>query len=224
VSHEVRTPLSILSLGIDRLKQTGKKKEKEKLNTKIVEMVEKSGKDLLAVFNNILDLTIMNTDGINLTESRFDMRAITSVLDGWLNESVEKSNVKIRTDHQWDTDPLILGDPVQVKKMLKHIIENAIKFTSEGEISFTSRSKIKSKTSVVFEFSIKNTGPEIPEQVKTMVFQEFVQGDGTTTRKHGGLGVSLSIARHIAERMNGKIELFSTPQHNEFVVTIILKK
>jgi signal transduction histidine kinase/CheY-like chemotaxis protein len=219
MSHELRTPLnSVIALsGVlsRRLATTIPAEERGYL-----EIIERNGKGLLTLINDILDLSRIEAGREELGVSRCSVRDLAGELVAMLEpQAVEK---KIALLNQVPADlPLIATDPDKLRHILQNLIGNAVKFTEQGQVVVraevsSDRLSVNSHPSAVgkdaeFRISVTDTGIGIAADHLPHIFDEFRQADGSTSRKYGGTGLGLAIAKKYAQLLGGGITVASTP-------------
>jgi HAMP domain-containing protein/signal transduction histidine kinase/DNA-binding response OmpR family regulator len=218
MSHELRTPLNSLLILAKVLAENADGKLSPK-QVKFAETIYSAGTDLLALINDILDLSkiesgmmTVDVDDVLLTDVRdYVLRTFRHIADGkGLQFAVELDN---------DVPKVMSTDNKRLQQVLKNLLSNALKFTEEGSVTLHVR-RAESGWSVenqslnnarsVLAFEVRDTGIGIPSEKQAMIFEAFRQADGTTSRRYGGTGLGLSISREIARLLGGEIHLQST--------------
>lgn len=209
ISHEIRTPLNGI-MGMAALLM-----EKRLSSKKLfyVEMIRKSGENLLNIINDVLDLSKIESGNLELEEREFSLREIRHELRDLFSELATKKGLNFRTRIASSVPLVVQGDIHRIRQILVNLLSNAIKFTERGCVLLRINSWDEEKTNgeALFwvEFHVEDTGIGISEAVAERLFQPFTQGDASTTRKYGGSGLGLSICRQLAELMRGRIEFSS---------------
>lgn len=210
MSHELRTPLnSILLLSKLLLKSKSDNLSSDQL--KYIDVIQQSGKNLLSLINEILDLSKIESGEMELSFETIGLKDIVdNVCDVFEPIAEEKNLVFSVTVYDNCPDGLV-SDQLRLEQVLRNLLSNAMKFTAEGRVDldiYTVADPTDSDDNQVV-FSVKDTGIGIPEEKQELVFESFRQADGSTQRKYGGTGLGLSICRHIAELLGGKLTLES---------------
>jgi two-component system sensor histidine kinase/response regulator len=241
MSHEIRTPLN----GVLGMTELLLRSELPLKSRRFAETAYRSGETLLGVINDILDFSKIEAGKLEIEEIDFDLRQIVEEVAELLAEQAHRKGLELAC-YIDDTIPLVLcGDPGRIRQILTNLVGNAIKFTERGEVEIkvqrsefpilssefqTSIPKSASQTldmapetshTALVNFSVRDTGVGITTEVRQKLFQSFTQADGSTTRKYGGTGLGLIIAKQLAELMGGKLDVDSTPnQGSTFWFTI----
>jgi len=204
VSHELRTPLSAI-IGFSQILLDGIDGQLNEEQRQDVEQVHKSGQSLLTLINQILDLSKIEAGKMELSLERMELpELIRSVLGSMRPLALEKG-LRLETRLALDV-PAVEADRVRLKQILVNLLSNAIKFTNEGHIEVSAKPSGR-----MVRISVTDTGVGISPEAQKVIFDEFVQGDGSTTRRHGGTGLGLSIVRKLVELQSGAITVVSEP-------------
>lgn len=203
MSHELRTPMN----AIIGFAQVLLRQRTASLSTTQVEMVERilnNGKNLLALINDILDLSKIEAGRLELVPEEFDLAQLINTTVAELQPLAEQKQLELKTliniDH-----PQVVNDSVRLRQVLVNLLSNAIKFTETGSVEIS----VCEPTLGQLLLSVKDTGIGIAETDLPNIFEEFRQIDQTTTRKHGGTGLGLAITKSLVQMMQGTISVES---------------
>ncbi|HEX3630007.1 MAG TPA: response regulator [Candidatus Dormibacteraeota bacterium] len=204
VSHELRTPLSAI-IGFSQILLDGIDGPVNDEQQQDILQVNKSGQSLLALINQILDLSKIEAGKMELSMERIELPdLVTGVLESISPLAQEKG---LRIDTRFAAGlPAVEADPVRLKQVLINLLSNAVKFTDRGYIEVMAQPSGR-----MVRISVKDTGIGISGEAQKVIFDEFVQGDGSSTRRHGGTGLGLSIVRRLVEMHGGAITVISEP-------------
>ncbi|HSD63579.1 MAG TPA: ATP-binding protein, partial [Ignavibacteriaceae bacterium] len=202
MSHELRTPMNaILGLTELMLDDTSiKAKDRERLY-----VVMNSAKRLMSLINDILDLSKIEAGRMDLTLEDFFLEDLLAEVNASVTPLLVNKNIDFKVIKKTDTHIIINTDKGKVIQVLINLLGNAVKFTHQGTIEL----KISTVENNELKFDVTDTGIGISEEDQKIVFEEFRQIDGTTTRKYGGTGLGLAICKKIADLMNGSISVQS---------------
>ena len=204
MSHELRTPLnSVIALsGVlsRRLATTIPAEERNYL-----EIIERNGKGLLTLINDILDLSRIEAGREGVNVSRCAVRELVDELVDMIEPQALEQKIALLNQMPADL-PLITTDPEKLKHILQNLIGNAVKFTAQGRVTVTAAVQGPEMVIAVMDTGIGIGADQIPH-----IFDEFRQADETTSRKYGGMGLGLAIAKKYAQLLEGSITVESTP-------------
>lgn len=216
-SHELRTPLTAI-LGLARLLDDGQlnSAQRDKL-----QKMEGAGRTLLAIINDILDLSRIEADRIELDRQPFAPQAMLRETIALLADSANSRGLSLELRMADDFPAAIIGDRMRVEQILINFLGNAIKFTERGNVVLTGEVVSRQHDRVSLRFAVSDTGIGMAAAQLEKLFQPFVQGDSTTTRRYGGSGLGLAICQRLARLMGGAITVDSTPgQGSCFSLTV----
>jgi len=208
MSHEIRTPMNGI-IGFAELLKSTKLDDEQR---EYVTIIEKSSDNLLNIINNILDLSKLESNKVELEHVIFDTaKEFDSTIDTFAVIASEK-NIELNYFLDPNISPKLKGDPTKLKEILTNLLNNAIKFTkAHGEIdveikkSFT----VQNDNRVWIEFVVSDTGIGMSKQQQERIFQPFMQGDSSINRKYGGTGLGLTITKEYIELMGGELKVDS---------------
>jgi signal transduction histidine kinase/CheY-like chemotaxis protein len=215
MSHEIRTPMNGV-LGVLDLLNDSPLNERQK---HFVGLARSSAESLLAILNDILDLSKIEAQSMRLESIAFDLGELAEEVTGLFAQEAQSKGLELICEVTPEVPQQVLGDPVRVRQILANLLSNAIKFTKVGEVI----ALVKLNKAGDLELTIRDTGIGIPVPVQQKIFEAFAQADESTTRRFGGTGLGLSITRYLCELMGGRISLSSIPtMGSTFVVTLPL--
>ena len=206
MSHELRTPLNSILL-LSRLLSENNEKNLSQEQTEFARVIQSSGKGLLGLIDEILDLSKIEAGKMDLEFLEVPVSEISDNLNGLFSEVAKDKNIAFNVVTK-DAPLVIKTDKTRLEQILKNLISNAIKFTSEGSV--TMQINRHAADNKLIDFTVKDTGIGIAPEKQPLIFEVFQQADGSTKRKYGGTGLGLSISRELAKLLNGQITLKST--------------
>lgn len=203
ISHEVRTPLHGMLglLGLLRDAELGARERG------FVEMACRAGESLLALINNILDFSRLETRGLSLQEVPFMPCEVVDEVLRLHSGSAASKGLDMRSVIADAAGGPRYGDPLRIAQVLGNLVNNAIKFTAAGSVCI----HLEALPDGALRFCVEDTGAGIAPDLQTRVFEPFVQGDGSSARLHEGSGLGLAICKQLVERMGGRIGVESQP-------------
>ncbi|MFT3814371.1 MAG: response regulator [Acidovorax sp.] len=218
MSHELRTPLNS-TLILAKLLSDNKVGNLTADQIKYAQTIHAAGSDLLALINDILDLSKIEAGQATVTMEPVNVAVAVQALMEPLRPQAQHKGVEL----SWHIDPgvpaLMQSDGLRLGQILKNLLSNAIKFTDHGSVDLL----VSSPAPETLAFEVRDTGIGIPKHQQQLIFEAFRQADGSTHRKYGGTGLGLTIARDLARLLGGEIAVHSTPgQGSVFTFTMPL--
>lgn len=205
VSHELRTPLNAIN-GITYLLLQEKPKASQ-LN--YLKSLEFSGNYLLNFINDILEINRLESDKVVVEKINFNLTELTENIITSFKEFIHENNVKCHLDIDKTIDYNLKGDPTKLSQILLNLLNNAIKFSKNGDVWCTIKKRDETSENVTLYFEIKDNGIGIPKDKHEAIFDSFSQGSVEINRIYGGTGLGLSIVKKVLELMESEIQLTS---------------
>ncbi len=220
MSHEIRTPMNGV-LGMANLLQ---RTELSALQSDYVEKIALSGKHLVAIINDILDLSKIEAGKLTLEDEPFCMGSVLEDVASMISEKARAKGLSLHVEPLAERMRL-RGDPTRLRQALLNYASNAIKFTELGQVVLRVVRLDESAREVCLRFEVEDSGVGIAAEAVPRLFNAFEQADNSTTRRYGGTGLGLAITRKLAGLMGGQAGVNSTPGVGSvFWFTVVLRK
>jgi len=218
MSHELRTPLNSI-LVLAQILKDNKPANLSEDQVKYAGVIFNAGNDLLALINDILDLSKMESGKLEMQNEPVKITEVLHDMEMLFTEVARNKKIKYKVNAAKDLPENIITDKMRVEQVLKNLLSNAFKFTqANGSVTVNAQWSNNEQT---ISFSVKDSGVGIPHDKQKIIFEAFQQADGSTSRRYGGTGLGLSISRELVALLGGDISLTSEPgKGSEFVLTI----
>lgn len=204
MSHELRTPLNS-SLILAKLLADNAQGNLNADQVRYAETIYSAGNDLLALINDILDLSKIEAGRFDIQPEKVNLAGLLTLLQRSFEPSAATKGISLRTELAEGAPRSIFSDGNRLQQVLRNLVSNAVKFTESGEVVLTVRAVGVDQVA----FEVRDTGIGIAKEKHALVFEPFTQGDGTTSRRYGGTGLGLSISRQLARLLGGELRLQS---------------
>ncbi len=201
MSHEIRTPLNAIigwtHLGLEKLDIPG--------HSNYLKRIQSSSRSLLGIINDILDFSKIEAGRLELESIDFDLESVMQNLADIVYFRANEKGLSLVFDYSPNVPLNLIGDPLRLEQVLVNLVNNAIKFTDQGEVIVKIRTKPVGADQLEMLFSVSDTGIGLKDEQKNNLFKAFSQADVSITRKYGGTGLGLAICKRLTSLMGGKI-------------------
>jgi len=206
MSHEIRTPMNaILGLSYLLRKEPLTPAQSDRLGK-----IEQAAQHLMSLLNDILDLSKIEADRIVFEHADFSLPELLEHTRSLVADAAQQKGLRVTVD-AGGVPPRLRGDPMRLRQALLNYAGNAVKFTERGSVTLRARVLESTGQTLLVRFEVEDTGPGLDPGRREHLFAPFVQADASTTRKHGGTGLGLTITRRLAQLMGGDAGVDSTP-------------
>ncbi len=205
VSHELRTPLNAIMGSNYFLKQSPLNEAQQGY----LDDLEQASKNLQTIIENVLDFSSIETGDLAIKEEEFQLQEVLSNIANIVIPKAQAKGLAFEINDQTKLETSIISDSQRLEQVLLQLADNAIKFTEKGSVSIGAEIIEKMENNLVLGFSVKDTGIGLSEEQIEKLFQTFTQGDASSTRKFGGLGLGLSVSQQLVELLGGQLKVES---------------
>jgi signal transduction histidine kinase len=207
INHEIRTPINGILGMINLLTES----ELNADQRECTEMLKSSADWLGKVMNDILDVSQLGAGRARIEQRVFDPRILLEELSAVYMSRAHAKGIKFSSTMTPNIPRLLSGDPGRLRQVLDQLLDNAVKFTENGGVALSAEVAYHTPHAVTIKFAVEDTGIGITTEQRSRLFEPFVQGDGSLTRKYGGAGMGLTLSKKLVELLGGEIGLDNKP-------------
>ena len=208
ISHEIRTPIHGVLGALEMLRDTALNPPQRRY----LDTANTSAEILLALIDEILDFSRLEAGKLRVETLDFELRRTVEDVTTMLGQGAHAKRLELVCFIASNIPDQLKGDPIRLRQILSNLVGNAIKFTQHGEVVVNVTAERLEADRILLRFEVRDTGIGIAADKQALLFQPFIQADGSTSRRFGGTGLGLSIARRLVELMGGEIGLSSQPE------------
>ncbi|MBW4840600.1 MAG: hypothetical protein KZY74_14500 [Paenibacillaceae bacterium] len=202
IGHEIRSPLNGVFVMCELLLETELTEEQKRY----AGLIYHNANALLSMFNDILDFTQLGQEGLNQEETPFALRESIRDILALFHQEIAGKGVELYFAVDEQIPDLLYGDIRRLRKVLMHLLANAVKFTDQGRIYLITGSTPAESGRIKLSFTIRDTGIGIPKDKMFRLFEPFTQFDSAMTRRYGGLGMGLAVCQKLVNQLGGELQ------------------
>jgi PAS domain S-box-containing protein len=206
MSHEIRTPMNGILGTADLLVRSNLAEREQELAQTLL----RSGRSLLAIIDDILDLSRIEAGELRITRAAFSPRAVLKDVHGLFKGYSAAKGLELTLEIGDAVPEVVIGDGSRIRQVIANLVSNAIKFSHKGRVRIALDAEPRRDTQVVLRFEVDDSGEGIAPHVRERLFQPFAQADGSVARRFGGTGLGLAISKRLVDLMQGQIDFTST--------------
>jgi signal transduction histidine kinase/CheY-like chemotaxis protein len=201
MSHEIRTPMNAIIGFTNLLRRT----QLDATQREYVQNIHSAGDNLLALVNDILDLSKIEAGMMHLEETRFSIRSLAASVSAMFMDKMEEKGLRFQSEIDEEVPDILAGDAVRLTQVLVNLLGNAVKFTRKGSIWLKVQLRQQNDDKVALSIIVQDTGIGISPEKQQTIFNRFQQAEADTTRRYGGTGLGLSIVKQLVEMQGGTV-------------------